>query len=572
MKKNSFYKLVLAAFVVVFSACGKDFLEKNPQGELSEEQVLNSEGIEASLLGAYGILNGNVSGTWGNYSSAPSQWLFGEVAADNAHKGSEETDQPNMNLIELLLPNPANDNVSQMWQVYYEGVLRCNNTLKLLMKDQEGSKTITAERATQIEAEARMLRGHYYFFLWRVFKNIPWVDENTSVEDAKLVTNESDIYPNIIEDVKFAADNLPDSKINDQSGRMDRMTAKAYLGKIYLYQQKYDLALPLFQEVIGSKDITSMAFEDNFNVETEDGPEAIMVSKHAINPDGSGDNANVGDMLAGLYGTSPVGCCGFYQPSIDLVNAYKVNASGLPYLDGSYRDSPYKSDLGLTGTAKSNYQVDKTLRIDPRLDYTVGRRGVPYLDYGVMPGDAWIRMATYAGPFVGIKTMIKQSQFASFAVPGQNYLTALDVNIIRLADVVLMAAECAVELGDLDAALDYVNSIRLRAANLPHKQIDGADIAAYDVKPYPSFSSTDYARNAVRMERRLELAMEGHRFYDLVRWGIAKQTIESYSTFEGGLLPAFKGVTFNTHNAYFPIPQIEIDRSGGALKQNDGYN
>lgn len=571
MKKNSLY-ITLLCSGLLFASCGKDFLNKNPQGELSEGQVSNSDGVEASLLGAYGILNGNVSGTWGNYSSAPSQWLFGEVAADNAHKGSEETDQPNMNLIELLRPNPANDNLSQMWQVYYEGVLRCNSTIKLLQGDQAGPKTIAAARATEIEAESKMLRAHYYFFLWRVFKNIPWTDENTSLDDAKVKANDQDVLPNIITDLQFAIANLPEAKIKGEKGRMDRWIAKAYLGKVYLYQNRHDLALPLFKEVIGSKDITVMPFENNFNVETEDGPEALFASKHAINPNGTGDNANVGDMLGGLYGTSPVGCCGFYQPSIDLVNAYKVSSTGLPYLDGSYRTDPYRSDMGLTGAAKTNYQVDRTLRVDPRLDYTVGRRGIPYLDYGIMPGDAWIRMATYAGPFVGIKTMINQSQFASYAVPGEAYITALDVNIMRLADVILMAAECSIEGGNLPEALGYVNSIRARAAKLPHKQINGLDAANYLVSPYPSFPNADYARNAVRMERRLELALEGHRFYDLVRWGIAKSVIESYSTFEGNILPAFKGVIFNTHNAYFPIPQIEIDRSSGALVQNTGYN
>ncbi|WDF70655.1 RagB/SusD family nutrient uptake outer membrane protein [Sphingobacterium oryzagri] len=571
MKNNALY-ITLLCSGLLFASCGKDFLNKNPQGELSEDQVTNSDGVEASLLGAYGILNGNVSGTWGNYSSAPSQWLFGEVAADNAHKGSEETDQPNMNLIELLRPNPANDNLSQMWQVYYEGVLRCNSTINLLRKDQEGPRTISAARATEIEAESKMLRAHYYFFLWRVFQNIPWVDETTTLEEAKVKANNENIYPNIIADLQFAVTNLPEAKIKGEKGRMDRWIAKAYLGKVYLYEKQYGLALPLFKEVIGSKDITTMPFENNFNVETEDGPEALFVSKHAINPNGTGDNANVGDMLGGLYGTSPVGCCGFYQPSIDLVNAYRVTAAGLPYLDGSYRNNPYRSDMGLTGAAKTNYQLDYSLRVDPRLDYTVGRRGVPYLDYGVMPGDAWIRMATYAGPFVGIKTMIYQSQFASFAVPGEAYITALDVNIMRLADVILMAAECSVELGNLNEALGYVNAIRRRAANLPHKQVNGTDVANYVVAPYPSFPDATYARNAVRMERRLELALEGHRFFDLVRWGVAKQVIESYSSFEGGILPAFSGVIFNTHNAYFPIPQIEIDRSGGALTQNTGYN
>lgn len=570
MKKRNIIT-VLGISLMLLSSCGKSFLERDPQGELPESQVINSKGIEASLIGAYGILNGNVNGTWGNYASAPSQWLFGEVGADNAHKGSEATDQPNMNMIEFHTPNSSNDNLSTMWEVYYEGVSRANNTLRLLKLDQAGGKTVTTARATEIEAEAKVLRAHYYFFLWRVFKNLAYVDENTSVDDAKVKPNTDDVVPKIIDDLKFGIANLPQTKINKQSGRMDKGIAQAYLGKVYLYQKKYADALALFKDVIGSKDIRTMPYQNNFDVLTKDGPEALLLAKHAINPDGSGDNANVGDMLSGLNGSNPVGCCGFYQPTIDLVNAYKVDAKGLPMLD-TYRNNPYKSDFGLSTAEKEKYKLDVSLRFDPRLDYTVGRRGVHFYDYGVMPGDAWIREVGSGGPFVGIKTMIPKSLHSGHTAAGAAYITDLDVNIIRLADVILMAAECQVELGDLDGALKSVNAIRERAAKLPPK-LTGDDVpaAAYDVKPYPAFPDQNFARKAVRFERRLELAMEGHRFYDLVRWGEAKSVLESYANFEGGFMARYKGLNFKDHNVYLPIPQTQIDRSGGALKQNPGY-
>lgn len=562
--------------VVGVSGCGKGFLEKNPQGQLIEEQVNIKKGVESALIGAYAILNGNVNGTWGNYASAPSQWVFGEMISDNAHKGSTPTDQPNMNSLVNFAPFSSNDNLSTMWQVYYEGVLRVNSTLKLLAQDQAAGKTVPAERAKQIEGEAKMLRAHYYFLLWRVFKNIPVIDENVSIEDAKTIKNDQDILPLIESDLKTAVANLPTTKINSEAGRMDQFAAKSYLGKFYLYQKKYKEALDLFKDVLAGRDITAMPFQDNYDVLKENGPEAIMVAKHVINPDGSGDNGNVGDMLGGLNG-GPVGCCGFYQPSIDLVNAYKVDANGLPLLDGSYRTNPYISDLTLTGAALDNYKVNINLRFDPRLDYTVGRRDVSYLDYGIFPGDPWLRSdkgaRPHAGPFSGLKTMIPKALFSGHTSNDGAYLTDLDVNIIRLADVILMAAECEVELNNLSEALKYVNFIRLRAAKLPGKtNSDGSPAAVYVVKPYPTFPSQDYARNAVRFERRLELAMEGHRFYDLVRWGNAKQVIESYSAFEGGFLPTFKGITFTPNkNEIFPIPQVEINASMGNLKQNTGF-
>lgn len=557
----------MASLCILITGCGKDFLQKLPQGQLSEPQVGNIDGVEGALIGAYSILNGNVSGTWGNYASAPSQWLFGEVASDNAHKGSEQSDQPNMSMIENFTSISTNDNLSTMWQVYFEGIQRCNITLRLLKNDQEGNKEVSAERASEVEAEARMLRAHYYFYLWRIFRKLPYIDETVTTEEAKQIANDGDILPKIEEDLKFAVENLPDDKIKGEAGRMDKRTAKAYLGKYYLYQKKYAEALALFKDVIQGQDLVGMYYWNNFDVTKEDGPEVVMASKHAINSNGSADNANVGDMLSGLYGSSPVGCCGFYQPTIDLVNAYRVTDEGLPMLDGSYRDNPYLSDLDEAN--KGSYKLDTSLRVDPRLDYTVGRRGVMYLDYGVMPGNDWIRDAAYAGPFVGIKTMIPQSLFATNAVPGENYITDLDVNIIRLADVILMAAECEVELNNLSGALNYVNMVRKRAANLqPKKTRYGNDAAVYSVKPYSSFSSQEQARTAVRFERRLELAMEGHRFFDLVRWGIAKNTLEAYSAFEGKYLPAYKNISFGPNNEYWPIPQVEIDRSDGALKQH----
>ncbi|MNY28005.1 SusD family protein [compost metagenome] len=189
-----------------------------------------------------------------------------------------------------------------------------------------------------------------------------------------------------------------------------------------------------------------------------------------------------------------------------------------------------------------------------------------------MQGDSWIREPSNGGPFVAYKNVIDASQVSSGTGPGNTNVTGLNVNIIRLADVYLMAAECEVEAGSLPNALTLVNKVRARAAKLPVKQVEGAAVAAYKVSPYPSFPDQGYARKAVRTERRVELALEGHRFYDLVRWGIAKTTLDSYFQFEGGYFPYLKTVVMEDRDEYFPIPQNQIDRSQGILKQNPGYN
>lgn len=572
MKK--YYIILSVALFILSLSCGRSFLDVKPQGVIVDEQLNTTDAVESALIGAYAIMNGNINGTWGNYSSAPSQWLYGEVAADNAHKGSSNTDQSPMNDIELHRVNPTNDNLPTMWRVYFEGVIRSNATLKLLKALQEGGGATKFDdtRAKEIEAEAKFLRAHYYFFLKRVFLNVPYLDENATTTDAVKVSNDQDVYPMIEADLKFAVDNLGYDKPLGEVGRVDKYAAEAYLGKVYLYQKKYTDALPLFKDVISKKpELTTLRFQDNFNIQTENGPEGILVAQHIINADGSGDNGNVGDMLAGLYNSAPISCCGFYQPSVDLVNAFKVNASGLPYLDGSYRNNIYKSDLGLTGSEKTGYKVDQTLAFDPRLDYTVGRRGVPYRDWGIMPGDAWIRDPAFGGPFVAVKQMINQADFGGNTSPGTTNITSLNVNIMRLADVYLMAAECAVEGNDMPYALARVNDVRKRAATLPIIQVGGKPAAAYNVKPYPSFPNKEYATNAIRFERRLELAMEGHRFYDLIRWGIAKDVLESYQAFETKYASASQSISFEEKDTYFPLPQEQMDRSGGVLKQNTGY-
>jgi hypothetical protein len=565
-------KIIPALFFIVFAlSCNDKFLEQVPQGQLTPDQVASTKGVENLLISAYGLMNGNINGTWGNYSSAPSQWLFGEVAADNAHKGTTSTDQAFMNDIEHHVPSSINDNLSTMWNNYYEGILRCNSTLTSLNTLQSGTGAkFDDTRAKEVEAEAKMLRAHYYFFLYRIFKNIPYIDENTSTSDAAAAKNDVDVMPKIISDLQFAVANLSAEPSYGEVGRSTKIAAQAYLGKVYLYQKQYADALNLFKEVMAARPaLTDLPFENNFDVKTENGPESIFTAQHVINPDNSGDNSNVGDMLNGFYGTAPVNCCGFNQPSIDLVNAYKVDANGLPMLDGSYRNNPYISDLGLSGAAKDNYKVDQTIAFDPRLDYTVGRRGVPFRDWGIMPGDAWIRDPAYGGPFIGEKDVIDQADFTGNTVSGGLNMNALNVNIIRLADVYLMAAECSVETGDLNYALTLVNAVRERAGKLKPRMIGNAPAAQYKVGLYPSFPSADYARNAIRFERRLELAMEGHRFFDLVRWGVAKETIESYSNFEGTYLINNKGITFDANKGtYYPIPQSQIDRSNGALQQN----
>ena len=218
--------------------------------------------------------------------------------------------------------------------------------------------------------------------------------------------------------------------------------------------------------------------------------------------------------------------------------------------------------------------------LDPRIDHAIGRKDVPYLDWIAHPGSAWIRSFPYAGPYSPKKYIYYKSQENTFT-DGSSWTRGyaiMNYTIIRFADVLLMAAEAEVEAGSLTIALDYVNRVRARAALSEHwvKNPDDTDAANYNISEYVAadFASQDAARTAVRFERKLELSGEGHRFFDLVRWGIAAETLNTYLAYEGQfLVTKFGGASFTAgKNELMPIPQAQIDIQGSdVLSQNAGY-
>ena len=233
--------------------------------------------------------------------------------------------------------------------------------------------------------------------------------------------------------------------------------------------------------------------------------------------------------------------------------------------------------------------------VDPRLDWTVGRRGVPYLDWADPnyytgypsypssdPNIGWINDRNFGGPYSPVKNNYRASQFGIYSdYYAQGYLTGSGVNysIIRFADVLLWAAECAADAGDLEKAREYVNYVRNRAKTGRQVLVvydeygNYSPSANYFVEPYnDAFPDKDFAVKAIRFERRLELALEGHRFFDLVRWGIADDYINTYLQTEQQRLPNnLSGVSFTPgKHEYFPIPQLEVDLNA-EIVQNPGY-
>lgn len=645
MRKYTTTCILIAAVAagLLFSSCdmaGGDFLEEQPKGSLSGDVVATQNGVETLLIGAYSALSatettgGASAGIAGGdaWMSDPSNWPYGAVASDVAQKGSEPNDQTEVNLIQTNRWDPTNSYFDAVWSNRYEGVSRANEVLRTMRLAEDIAPGDTA----RIAGEARFLRAHFYFDLKKLFDNVPWIDEFTEDFNQPNSIDEEIIWPRIEADLEFAMDNLPETQ-SDQ-GRANRWAAAAYLAKAYVYQEKWDEAKTLFDDIIANGvtasgvpyDLTEQ-YSDNFNAATQDesNPE-IIFSVEMTGDDGSGEIANswTGMKLNYPHGVAPFNCCGFYLASHDLVNSFKTDANGLPLLD-TYDDpnDVLKNDQGVL---EDEQFAPPQVNLDPRLDWTVGRRGIPFHDHGPHPGGRYIRgNSGYAGPYNAKKHVWRDAN-QSIAYNPNSWApgTGVDYPVIRFADVLLMAAEAEVQSnsGTVEQARQYVNRVRERASN-PDGFVDNSlneafalavvdseaemlatdpnafdwvvrtdqnatftflggdpsDIDNWNEYPNPadnyvieSYEASEFQNDPLEkiyFERKLELAMEGHRFFDLVRWGIAEERMNDYFNYQGALTSDVRGASFQ--HGVLPIPQRQIDLSvvdgEPLLQQNPGY-
>ena len=565
----------------------KDFLEDaaEPQGTLNESTLANRIGVEGSLIAAYRALDWN-NGVGGNWGNAASNWVWGSVTSDDAYKGSEASDQPPINDIEAYHWSTADVEgyLNDKWKGVYEGVVRSNAALRLLKKVMADKPTeLSATDAKGIEGEALFLRAHYHFEAWRMWGNIPYYIE-TDTDFRKPNSTSAEVVTAIIRDLDAAIAALPVTSRNGQTGRVNQWTAKAYKGRVLAYSAQWPAALTILREVRTAGPYALEASYDRVWTgfkELENGKETILAYQASAN-DGepNGNNANYGERLNFPHGGSTLeSCCGFHQPSQNLVNFHAVDGQGLP--------------LALTDAnwnARNNNLTSTTLiPVDPRLDWSVGRDGVPYKDWGAHAA-GWIRAPAYGGPYSPKKNVHEKASNASSTVgwvPIQ--LNSVNMHIFRYADLLLLLAEAEVEAGTLENARAIVNLIRARAAQTAQGPgTDRATIAVpindsritwatYRIGQYTApWTNQADARTRVRFERRLELAMEGQRFFDLRRWGIAETTLNTYLSAERGRrLYLAAAEPFAARHRWYPIPaiQIELSKVGGteSLKQNPGW-
>jgi hypothetical protein len=572
-----FLPLGIAVIALVFS-CSKDFLTKPPVGSYTPDVVASKAGVSGLLIGAYSLLEGhggagpNVPGG-GDWVTAGSNWVWGSVCADDSHKGSDPGDQPDIVSLMTWSESSTNNYNEGKWEVCYDGIQRSNEVIR----EMRIATDILPADTLLFAAEARFLRAHYTMEAKKVFGNIPYVDESVTYtlgnwrvpNSADVTANNAEVWPKIEADLQFAIANLPE--LQGQIGRVNKSAAKAYLAKAYMFQQKYSSALPILTDLMtNGKTPGGLAYKlqdkygDNFDASKKNSSESVFAAQNSVN-DGSGAaNSNPGDVLNFDY-QGPIGCCGFNQPSYSLVNAYKTDPVTGYAMPDTYNNSNLKNDENLKST--DPYTPDNTTPLDPRLDWVAGRRGIPYLDWGINPGFVWIRNQASAGPYLPVKNVPRKSQIGVYTdksswTPGY---TSININLVRFADVLLWAAECEADAGNLDAAQADVNIVRTRAAN-PAGFVPLSP-ANYFIKPYAAgffagLGKTD-AIKYIRFERRLELAMEGQRFFDLVRYGTAAAELNAYVAKEVSYgYQLMQGASFVAGKSeYFLIPQQEIDAS-----------
>lgn len=597
--------LISSIVALILTACDKSFLDVYPPNVVGVEALANKKGVQQLLVGTYHDVTGlTLRSSW--WSTSGTNWIYGDITSGDAYRGGN-SDGADGVIIEHFQVQPSTGHIGDKWRSCYDGVARSNS---VILAANDAADMTDAEKISAI-AEARFLRAHFHFEAKKIFNKIPFIDE--TVTDF-MVSNTTDIWPKIEADFRFAFKNLP--VVQQYKGKANKWAAACYLAKCYMFENKYAEARALLDSIIpasyggngGGKNSQGMPyslspnFDDNFNAAIENNSEQVFQIQFSVNDGSYGANENIGESantpaffpLSSFYST-------WKQPSFNLVNAFKTNKSGLPYMDATGNDTSNVSNMTNDQLIKGTYYKYKTYQgtVDPRLDWTVGRRGVPYLDWASPsyfgtnatgyssfptsdPNFGWINNRLFGGPYVPVKNNYRASQVGLYSdnyVQGYLVGSAVNYSIIRFADVLLWAAECEVEIGDLNKARTLVNYVRERALTGRKVEVASdqfgnyAPSAHYVIGLYnDTWADQSYARNAVRFERRLELALEGHRFFDLVRWGIADTYINNYLNAEEPRLPAnLTGVSFTKDkNEYFPIPQTEIDLNP-SLKQNPGY-
>ncbi|MDN3664419.1 RagB/SusD family nutrient uptake outer membrane protein [Algibacter miyuki] len=570
----------MAAFTMF--ACSNDFLEYEPEGFLSVEAAATAENAEALVVAAYaGIANDDMVGP------LTSMWVYGSVRSDDAYKGGggrgdvdviDRYEQYNLTIAD----DPVDWMAPRTWTSYYAAISRANLALNVINEIPEADY---ANKITR-QAELRFLRAHSHFVLKLLFKKIPYITEGLTQEEILEISNiidNDELWNKIADDFLFAYNNLPQSQ--EEVGRADKNAAAAYLAKLRLYQayeqndthQVTNINMDRLQEVIDYADDVTGALEsdygNNYLDGFDNGPESIWAAQFSINDGTTVSRVSFVTGLNSPHGNGLYGCCGFHLASQNMVNAFRTDADGLPLLD-TFNDSNIFDVVNNDGETP----LASGLTVDPRIDHTVGIPGRPFKYRNTVKenGDmiynySWARDPGVYGYFGNMKEQ-QAPDCSCYVKEGPFIGTSKNIEFIRYADVLLFKAEALIQRGEVDAGITIINDIRMRAAASTQRQISAGATNIYNIGTYPMGMAKTEALKALMFERRLEFGMEGPRFFDLVRWGIAEPVLNDYLEVEKTRKDFLSNAQFTSgRDEYYPIPQREIDFTGGLYKQNPNY-
>lgn len=572
--KRIIYSVLTILALAGTTSCS-DFLdEQKPQGILDSDQVKDPSNVDNLVISAYAIFT-----TAEDINSSFSMWNF-DVRSDDAYKGGNGTSDGDV-FHQLEIEQgvlTTNWNINDMWVRLYNCISRVNSAISML-EQTDDSYQLKAQRL----GEMKFLRGYAHFLLKRLYKNIPFImNANLSQEEYNSLTNteftNDEGWQQIISDVEYAYSVLPVSQ--SEKGRPTRAAAAAFLTKLYLYKAyRQDNAQSNEVTSINQEDLKKVVeysdpaiytaggfgleddYHNNFRPEPqyENGKESIWAMQYSMNDGTKYGNLNwsYGLIVPNIPGVTDGGC-DFYKPSQNLVNAFRTDADGHPYID-TFNDKDYDKN--------EDYA-------DPRLFLTVGIPGLPYefnRNYIMDESSTWSRSNGLYGYYVTLKQNVDPE--SGYLIKGSWWGTPMNRIVFRYADVLLERAEAYAQLGEASEAVAIVNQIRRRA-----KQSTGM-IASYpsdygvklNISTYDGTFSQEEALKMVKMERRLEMGMESERFFDLVRWGEAETVLNKYFAGETDNCSIYSAAHFTKNkNEYLPIPYSQVAASNGHYTQNIG--
>ncbi len=555
IRKSTIKTLSAAAIFFLGAATTScdDLLDTKPQGVFTDEQIGDGEAVDM-MTSAYATLLNHYFGNNESFAGPINNWVF-DVRSDDALKGGDGvTMEGYIHQLEVGNVQSDNDVANFKWRNNYFSISRCNTAIRAIM----ASGALTDTQKASYAAEMKTLRAYYYFDMLRIFEKFPYFDEtvtNPSECRADQYTR-AEMAGFIRQDLRDSYDALPESQA--EVGRFNKYVAAALLARVDLFLSEWAEAETYAGYVISSD---KYKLYDNFldmsKPEYNNQYESVLAIQ--FSSANSPDQYNYNNCLnctwseGNLYGNGD----DFYLASQNLVDAFRTDANGLPYLDGA-------SD------GKSIDKADFEGNVDPRLDFTLGRIGMPWRSHQY--NEKWCRNLELYGQYSGKKPY--PAPESPFVKPGIVPWGASSLNciLIRYADVMLMKAEALIEQGkNLDEARKLINAIRTRAARSVNSDYAPVDcnpmVANYKVEEYAATGwSQDYARKAVRMERRIELAMEGLRWFDLVRWGDVVNTMNAYYASEVKFRSYYQGAELSANEIYFPIPVNQVDNAGDLYK------